>query len=454
MMTAGHTPSVPPLPHPTPPNLRATHLLLFELHMNFARNTVRAVRFAPISLVLICGVMARSTSGQFTRPQKKQSYFQDVPYTYNGQQFVIRSFGGEVHYVLADNKTVLILSMGNVVAYPGTDAHIVANAEDALKAFQAGTPSGSSAPATGSAAASGLTVDGVISLIGAGLSDDIIVQKINQSGQSFNLSTDDLVRLKKAKASDTVIKAMMDAKPGATPAAAPVAASVAAPTVQPVSATPAANPPPPKKEGFFSSIGHGVTDTVQGKTVIDKVGLRNVLPEWDPHKSVADQFPHVAITVISPAWNWTQPYMTTSSQSGFGILAPCYKLKATVWTDADHSRTVGPFNWCAQHDEMITQLEPTYLYSLNPGAPDMRGGYLTGINRTDGPAPPDKLLPNDRETLALEAKTNPEGRSKDLNLDQTSQFALMFANVRRDMGETLNADGDYRVWVVSIGKKK
>jgi hypothetical protein len=103
---------------------------------------------------------------------------------------------------------------------------------------------------------------------------------------------------------------------------------------------------------------------------------------------------------------------------------------------------------------MITQLEPTYLYSLNPGPMDMRGGYLTGINRTDGPAPPDKLLPNDRETLALEAKTNPEGRSKDLNLDQMSQFALMFANVRRDLGETLNADGDYRVWIVSIGKKK
>lgn len=101
----------------------------------------------------------------------------------------------------------------------------------------------------------------------------------------------------------------------------------------------------------------------------------------------------------------------------------------------------------------MTQLEPAYVYSLNAGFLDTRSGYLTGINRTDGPAPPDKLIPNDRATLDLEAKTNPEGRSADLNTDARSQFALMFANVRKDLGETLNADGDYRVWIVSIGKK-
>ena len=40
----------------------------------------------------------------------------------------------------------------------------------------------------------------------------------------------------------------------------------------------------------------------------------------------------------------------------------------------------------------------------------------------------------------------------DLNLDEMSRFAIMFANVRRDLGQTLTADGDYRVWIVSIKK--
>jgi hypothetical protein len=48
----------------------------------------------------------------------------------------------------------------------------------------------------------------------------------------------------------------------------------------------------------------------------------------------------------------------------------------------------------------------------------------------------------------MEAKTNPQGASPDLNMDQNS----MFANIRKDLGETLNADGDYRAWITSIKK--
>ena len=66
--------------------------------------------------------------------------------------------------------------------------------------------------------------------------------------------------------------------------------------------------------------------------------------------------------------------------------------------------------------------------------------------------PPDKLLPNDRATLDMWAKTNPQGSGKDLNLDQLSLFAIMFANIRKDLGETLGSDGDFRVWITSIKK--
>ncbi len=42
--------------------------------------------------------------------------------------------------------------------------------------------------------------------------------------------------------------------------------------------------------------------------------------------------------------------------------------------------------------------------------------------------------------------------SPDLNHDATTQFALMFAKVPKDLGQTLTDDGDPRVWIVSIKK--
>jgi hypothetical protein len=400
----------------------------------------------------LCGSAIPSAQAQY---QKRASSVKDVPYVFNGQQFVFRLLGSDVRQVLLNGQIILMLANGTVVPYPGIDAHLVASAEDALKAYQAGTTSGSTAVApAGSSAKAAMTVDDVIKMLDAGLSEDIILAKIHSSGQSFDLSTDDLVRLKKAKASDAVMKAMME------PKSAPV--SVAPPTGQPATVAPnttasqanqapaAPADAPKKKTGFWGSVGQGVKDDVQGKTVIDKVGLRNVLPQWDPHKPLSEQFPHVAITVLYAPMGWTDPYLTDPNVGGHNLLPPCFKLQAVVWTDAQTSKKVGPFDWCSNHDEMISRLEPTYLYSLQPGR--VERGYLTGINRTDGPAPPDTMLPNDRVTMDMEAKTNPHGESKDLNLDATSRFAIMFANVRRDLGETLNADGDYRVWIVSIKK--
>jgi hypothetical protein len=195
-----------------------------------------------------------------------------------------------------------------------------------------------------------------------------------------------------------------------------------------------------------------VKDEATGRSVIDKVGLRNVLPQLDPNKPVSEQFPHVAVTVLYAPMGWTDPYVTDPSAHGRSIMPSCFKLQAVVWSDATTSRTVGPFDWCSNHDEFMAQLEPNYLQSLKPTFADMRSGYLTGINRTDGPAPPDKLLPDDRRTMDMWAATSPQGRSVDLNNEQFSRFALMFANVRKDLGETLTSEGDARVWVVTIKK--
>jgi hypothetical protein len=53
-----------------------------------------------------------------------------------------------------------------------------------------------------------LTVDQVIQLVAAKVADDIIITTIQKSSSRFDLSTDDLIRLKTAAVSDAVVRAM------------------------------------------------------------------------------------------------------------------------------------------------------------------------------------------------------------------------------------------------------
>jgi hypothetical protein len=62
-----------------------------------------------------------------------------------------------------------------------------------------------------------VTPDDVLTMMSVGLSDSIILAKIHQHNKPIDLSTDDLVRLKKAKVSDAVIRELID--PSTVPAA-------------------------------------------------------------------------------------------------------------------------------------------------------------------------------------------------------------------------------------------
>jgi hypothetical protein len=83
--------------------------------------------------------------------------------------------------------------------------------------------------------------DSVIKLVKAGLSDDLIVTTINGSPGAYDTSTDAIIALKSAGASDKVIAAILARV--APPAAAPVAAPLA---VNPEATSPA--PPRPLGE--------------------------------------------------------------------------------------------------------------------------------------------------------------------------------------------------------------
>jgi hypothetical protein len=272
-----------------------------------------------------CFLLAASTAfGQYGKG--REGYVKKVPYIYNGQEFNMVTYGGQPAQVTVGMQVVLLISAGNVLPYPGADAHLVANAEDGYKAYLAGTPSGSAASAApGAPAKAGLTVDGVVTMLNGGLSDDIIITKIHQANTAFDPSPDDMVRLKKAKASDAVIKAMMEATPAAT-AAAEAPAVAQAPTTPPASSnqaaakqptTPAAQPadPPKKKKGFFESIGESVKDEATGRSVIDKIGLQDALPQLDPNIFRTDQ-PRQGNSAIRHGGSFNQAAYEEDAQTG------------------------------------------------------------------------------------------------------------------------------------------
>jgi hypothetical protein len=73
----------------------------------------------------------------------------------------------------------------------------------------------------------GVSLDDVIRMSRAGLSDDIIIQQVRKRYQPFDLSPDQLIQLKTAHVSDRVIQAMSEAPSAGAPApgaTAPVSA--------------------------------------------------------------------------------------------------------------------------------------------------------------------------------------------------------------------------------------
>ena len=75
-----------------------------------------------------------------------------------------------------------------------------------------------------------MTVDDVIRLSKAGLSDDVIIQQIKKKGQRFDLSADQLIQLKSASVSERVIQVMID--PTRNPSPSPGEKKTGFPTPQ------------------------------------------------------------------------------------------------------------------------------------------------------------------------------------------------------------------------------
>jgi len=312
-----------------------------------------------------------------------------------------------------------------------------------------------------------LSVEGVVAMVEAGISDDVVIAMLRKQGKAFDLGPADMIRLKKAKVSDAVVKVMLDPKapiqaPRPDPADLRPPPQPQAPPHPPSSSEPKAsrvNDASARTSGRFRKMLDFAKQAAQdpqsapgqgGSKAIDAAGLRNILPAFDPDKPLGQQFPHVALTVLKAPPMWADTYLTTTG-GGSGLFTGCFTVQAVVWSDAGHSRTVGPFDWCSPRDVQI-QLGPMYIVSLKPSIKERMSGYLTGVDRTDGPRPPATLLPTDRETQELEMKNSAARAAVDLNMENATRLALMFANLRRGMGQTLSDNGDFRVWIVRINQ--
>jgi len=95
------------------------------------------------------------------------------------------------------------------------------------------------ARARSAGAASGLTVEDVIKLAKAGLSEDIVIQQIKKNGRAFDLSTDQLIALKTANVSDRIVQVMLDPSKADAAAPTPAVAKLVAPAAVAVRHPPA-----------------------------------------------------------------------------------------------------------------------------------------------------------------------------------------------------------------------
>jgi hypothetical protein len=94
----------------------------------------------------------------------------------------------------------------------------------------AGPSKPAATPVAVSAKPQGTTVDGVMEMVQAGLSEDLIIASLRKENKAFDLSPTEMIRLKKANVSDNVLKVMLDPKAEIKPPA-PAATTALPPAV-------------------------------------------------------------------------------------------------------------------------------------------------------------------------------------------------------------------------------
>jgi hypothetical protein len=76
--------------------------------------------------------------------------------------------------------------------------------------------------ATGAPRSQGLTVGDIVAMVQAGLSEDVVLARIRKENKAFDLSPEDLIKLKKSGVSDAILRVMLDPKAEVKPPMQPI----------------------------------------------------------------------------------------------------------------------------------------------------------------------------------------------------------------------------------------
>jgi hypothetical protein len=200
----------------------------------------------------------------------------------------------------------------------------------------------------------------------------------------------------------------------------------------------------PKLEeaGKLTIVGYAST-----QKAIDRVGLRNILPQYDEDQPITNQFPRVAITIIDSPPDWA---ITFPRPRGWNF--GCWKLTATVWESNTKSRKVPEFQLCLPQDgsdEVAFGASATWPVRAEKDIPN-----LTGLKRTDGPRPPATVIPMDRATdeRALARQGHQWQRAAAARLYYETPLGSLIGILRYQMGarDAGSESHDMRVWIVEI----
>ncbi len=115
---------------------------------------------------------------------------------------------------------------------------------------------------------------------------------------------------------------------------------------------------------------------------------------------------------------------------------------------------MGPFDWCSPRDlevePMIGGMTHAILNS-SLGLADRHAHYTTGMERTEGPRPPNTPMPEDRQTRDLMMTNRSDHATGPLSGSVGSKLGLMFFNLQHGLG-VAGDKPDYRVWIVKISE--
>jgi hypothetical protein len=267
-----------------------------------------------------------------------------------------------------------------------------------------------------------MSVDDVIKLSKAGLSDDLIIQQIKKKGQRFDLSTDQLLQLKAAHVSERVIQAMIDPTKVAAPistqktensvlqqspqpsvpssavtpvsfASAAQSAATPAVTAQPVKASSQTEASLPSKPGMYLFEGHQYSQILGQPVAFERTGSRLVsgvtLHIKAAHNNI--QIPgHTARTITSadPVF----AFIPTQHEAENGVTAgDLILIKLETHGDRRQIEVAaggtgrGSAGVSITHQLAATRSEPVSgSYEIRPVSPLRPGEYAIYLQRGEG----------------------------------------------------------------------